>query len=416
MDRNQKQRKNRSASKFGIKLPPIEGKVENFKVKTVMDIDPDFFTLVDGRSIRPNKSLSVYKGNIRDLMLKRTLRGYTEDEILRIDRQNKAETEIHERAVIHFEEYKTSFDKFLADNNNVTINIMRKSDGLARDLANKTEEHRKITFEMTNLKSKLQYVDETIMILLSFERFLHRISPGKWQKDNNVDLAIQQKPIFTIGSNIFQQLNTDSIKEQLNALQPPRLYFETPEQLTEIFSVLETQNLEYLLKAEEMRVLLLKFLRALDRFKENLKHELDFVQEKVKDVEELILWNVQRESELKKMFYKILEEKIRYLVSSKAVLELHNHVEYAYEQLISKNDTDQSTLSMILSVESEYNNLMLELSTVHPKIVKAVEKETFENDAKQLQKAKISHDLLKNVDKISRRLKASYEPYEKHDY
>lgn len=274
-------RKQSSKAVFGIKLPPIEKTEPGREVKTILDVDPDYFSLVEGRKIRPNTSMNKYKEDIKNVALKRTLRGYLVDEILRIDREIETERSIYETASTHFDEYQHSFDKFLADDNNKTIAIMQKSDSLAKDLVNQTEEYKQANYEMATLRSKLQYIDETLLILLSFEKFLHTVSPILWQESNNVELGKKHSEIITMDSNIFVPVNKDLVTERLSQLSAPKLYFETPEQLSEMFELLERQNLNYLLATEELNAEKNKLLKARDLFKESLRQELDFIHKKV---------------------------------------------------------------------------------------------------------------------------------------
>lgn len=261
-----------------VKLPPIDGE----QIKTVLDIDPDYFSLVEGRPIHSNKSYNTYKKNIRDVALKRTVHGFLSEEILRIDKEMINERTIYENAAKHFDECKKSFDKFLAYDNDKTINIMKKSDSLNKDLLTKTEEHKKVHYEMASLKSKLQYIDETLSILLTFEHFLHKVAPHLWQKSENIDLSIKQTELISVDTGFLEKVDIDSIKSKINKLPPPKIYFESPEQLLNIFYLLEKQNLNCLLITEEMNSLKENFLKARDKFKENLKNELRFTEEKVR--------------------------------------------------------------------------------------------------------------------------------------
>ncbi|KAI8426522.1 hypothetical protein MSG28_005328 [Choristoneura fumiferana] len=403
-------RKQSSKAVFGIKLPPIEKNESSREVKTILDVDPDYFSLVEGRKIRPSTSMNKYKEDIKNVALKRTLRGYLVDEILRIDREIETERSIYETASTHFDEYQHSFDKFLADDNNKTIAIMQKSDSLAKDLVNQTEEHKQANYEMATLRSKLQYIDETLLILLSFENFLHTVSPILWQEGNNVELGKKHSEIITIDSNIFVPVNKDLVTERLSQLSAPKLYFETPEQLSEMFDLLERQNLNYLLATEELNAEKNKLLKARDLFKESLRQELDFIQKKIEGIETIIASNENREVEVKEIFYRILADKLKYLVSSETALQIFNYVEYAYEQLIAPNDTRLNSVQMTRALENEFDNLMLDLSAYDLELVKAVEHETYQNETKNMKQAKEAAKLLKDVDKLNRRLKSSYEP------
>lgn len=206
----------------GVKLPPISKSNEE-NVKTVLDVDPQYFSLVEGRPIKINKSISKYKQNIRQIALKRTLHGFLMDEILRITREIETERKIYFTASKHFEEYQHSFDKFLADDNNKTIAVMKKSDTLAKGLTSETEENKQANFELATIKSKLQYINETLQILLSFQNFLYKAAPILWQDKHNVNLNPEQFEILSMDSDIFVKINIDLIRERLNNLPPPTL-------------------------------------------------------------------------------------------------------------------------------------------------------------------------------------------------
>ncbi|XP_026762700.1 cilia- and flagella-associated protein 100-like [Galleria mellonella] len=393
----------------GIKLPPI-GPAADIQIKTILDIDPDYYSLVEGRPIKPNTSIHKYKQNIKEVALKRTLHGFLVDEILRIDKEIETEKNIYETASKHFEEYQNSFDKFLADDNNKTISVMKKSDGLAKDLVNRSDECKKANYEMASLKSKLQYIDETLVILLSFQNFLYKAAPILWREEHKIRLDIKHNEIFSMDSDIFSKIDINAIKERLSQLPEPRLYFETPEQILIVFDSLEKQNLNYLLVTEELNSEKNRFMKTLDILKIKLRQELDFIQQKIKEIEDIIILNDIRASEVKQIFFRILEEKIRYLVSSEMALQIFNYVEFTYEQVITSNETELSSLEMAMALESEYDNLMMDISAFDLEYVKTIEKEIYEHGEKEIKDATEATKLLKEIDKLSRRLKSAFEP------
>ncbi|XP_041987654.1 uncharacterized protein LOC121739329 [Aricia agestis] len=389
------------------KLPPINENKENI-LKTIVDIDPHYYSLIDGRPIKTEKSISKYKQNIRDIALKRTLTGLLRDEILRIDREIKTEREMYETASKNFDEYKNSFDKFLADNNNKTIIVMRKSDNLSKELANKIEDHKKANYELASVKSKVQYINESLQILLSFQSFLYNIAPILWQQSN--PLILDGTDIINIESDIFQRVDVDGIKFRLSKLPPPLLYFETPGQLPHIFELLEKQNLNYLLVTENLNAEKVKFVKSLETLKDLMRQDLEFIQLQIKEIEDAIEWNKTREEDLKNIFYSILEDKIKYIVSSEAAIEIFNYVEFTYERLVAPNDAKLSSFDMTLCLEREYNDLMLLLSTFDTNSIKSIEKELYENEAKIAKQAVEANKMLKDVRRLNRRLQSAYEP------
>ncbi|CAB3260112.1 unnamed protein product [Arctia plantaginis] len=374
-----------------------------------MDVDPAYYSLVEGRPIRTNKSIHMYKKNIKNIALKRTVHGFLVDEILRINREIKSEQYIYDKAYKHFEEYQKSFDKFLAHDNNKTIAIMQRSDALAKELTNQNEKLKKANYEMASLKSKLQYIEETLMILLSFQNFLHKASPILWQNSHSIKLDTKYSEIFTIES-VFKEIDKKTIEKRLNSLPAPQLYFDCPEQLLIIFGLLEKQNLNCLLLTEELNSEKNRFLKTVEVLKILLREELEYIQEMIKEIEDMITWNENREVEVKEIFFKILRDKMRYLISSGTALQIFNYVEFAYERLITSNETKFSSIDMALALEREYENLMLDISAFDLGMIKQIEKEIYDDGVQEIKQAKEAAKLLKDVDKLAKRLKSSFEP------
>lgn len=130
----------------------------------------------------------------------------------------------------------------------------------------------------------------------------------------------------------------------------------------------------------------------------------------------MITRNEIREIEVKEVFFKILEEKIRYLVSSETALQVLNYVEFAYENLIAPNETKLNSVELMLGLELEYDNLMMDISAYDLELVKEIEKEVWDTGAKEIKLAKEAEKMLKEVDKMSKRLVSSYEPSRKKTY
>lgn len=103
-------------------------------------------------------------------------------------------------------------------------------------------------------------------------------------------------------------------------------------------------------------------------------------------------------------------------MSSDLALQIFNYVEFAYEQLIAPNETKFSALEMALAIERDYDNLLIDISAYDLDMIKQIEKETYERGSLELKQAKKAATLLKDVDKLSKRLKASYEPTRRKVY
>lgn len=141
-----------------------------------------------------------------------------------------------------------------------------------------------------------------------------------------------------------------------------------------------------------------------------------FIYLQINEIQDTIKRNEDREAEIKEVFYRILEQKIRHIVSSDMTLQIFNYVEFAYEQLIAPNETKFASLDMALALEREYDNLTLNISVYDLDMIKQIEKETYEHGHIEIKRAKEAFKMLKDVDKLSKRLKSSYEPTRRKIY
>lgn len=103
-------------------------------------------------------------------------------------------------------------------------------------------------------------------------------------------------------------------------------------------------------------------------------------------------------------------------MASDTALQVFNYVEFAYEQLIAPNETKFSSIEMALALEREYDNLLIDISAYDLHMIKQIEKETYEHGHLELKQAKEASILLKDIDKLSKRLKSSYEPSRRKIY
>ncbi|XP_052121647.1 uncharacterized protein LOC113203003 [Frankliniella occidentalis] len=108
--------------------------------KTMVDMDPEFYTIVEGRPNRDRVSVREYISHIRDLVRVRLKIGYNEDESILVDEQFRLERERLDQILGQQKQYVDLFDQFLAEDHATSMELLKKADLAARLSAEKDAE------------------------------------------------------------------------------------------------------------------------------------------------------------------------------------------------------------------------------------------------------------------------------------
>lgn len=108
--------------------------------KTMVDMDPEFYTVVEGRPNRERGSVRDYIGHIRDLVRVRLKIGYNEDECVLVDEQFRLERQRLEQILAQQKQYVDLFDQFLAEDHAASMELLKKADQAAKLSAEKDAE------------------------------------------------------------------------------------------------------------------------------------------------------------------------------------------------------------------------------------------------------------------------------------
>lgn len=130
----------------------------------------------------------------------------------------------------------------------------------------------------------------------------------------------------------------------------------------------------------------------------------------IQNIDDVITLKEVREAELKTIFFDMLQEKIKELLVSESVLTMYNALEFTYDHIVAPNDIKLNIFTMSRGLESEYNNIMFELTLCDRKVLKKTEKDIYQTGERKLKQAVRAHKLLKDVDKLHKRLNSCFDP------
>ena len=261
--------------------------------KMVTDVDPEFFTIVEGRPIPEKLRLRKYIATVREVLKTKILTGYRGDDIMLIDESLILEQKEIDRIRANYQTYVNTFEEFLYKDHTASMNLLKESDREAMLAQEKYEEYRKLSREYGALKSILYSTEEKWRSCKLYQRFLYLVSPMAWREEYDY-YYIQEGDLtaFQEVSSIFAKyrLNvtdeTASLEDLITQFRndcaqqkEPALYFTDPNQLLDVFRFMELQNLNSLLHSEELAAPLENVKEGMARAEELFNAEINALQE-----------------------------------------------------------------------------------------------------------------------------------------
>lgn len=261
--------------------------------KMVQDVDPEFFSIVEGRPIPEKLRLRQYIQTVREVLKTKILTGYRGDDIMLIDESLILEQKEIDKIKANYQTYVNTFEEFLYNDHTASMNLLKESDREAVLAQEKYEEFRQLSREYGALKSVLYSTEEKWRNLKLYQRFLYLVSPMSWRKEYDYyymqegDLAAFQEVSSIFGKyrlNVTDE--TSSLEDLINhfredcaSQKEPALFFTDPNQLLDVFRFMELQNLNSLLHSEELAVPLETVKEGMARAEELFNAEINSLQE-----------------------------------------------------------------------------------------------------------------------------------------
>lgn len=274
-------------------------------MKTILDLDPDFFTMVEGRPVPQNFNRRDYIEDTRDVLRYKIVCGYREDDILLIEENFSVEQKIIDEITEQFQKYINNFEEFLFSDHTLSMSLLRQSEQEANIASEKYDVFRNLSKEFGSIKSTVYNLEEKWRNCKLYQKFLYLMSPQEWRNEHDY-FEIKKTPSKDLEelekdeheSSIFDRYKLASSGEVLSLenlivqflddvkLQDdPLLYFETPNQLLKVFGFIEIQNLNSLLHSEELAGPLANVKEGMDQIHNKFDVEMVALQDIIDSLE-----------------------------------------------------------------------------------------------------------------------------------
>ncbi|EFA01145.1 cilia- and flagella-associated protein 100 [Tribolium castaneum] len=392
--------------------------------KMVQDVDPEFFTIVQGRPIPEKLKLSRYIQTVRDVLKTKILTGYRGDDIMLIDESLILEQKEIDRIKDNYQTYVNTFEEFLYNDHTSSMNLLKESDREAMLAQEKYEEYRQLSREYGALKSVLYSTEEKWRNCKLYQRFLYLVSPISWRKEHDYyymqegDLAAFQEVSSIFGKyrlNVTDE--TASLEDLINQFREdcasqkePALYFTDPNQLLDVFRFMELQNLNSLLHSEELAVPLENVQEGMARAEELFNAEINSLQELIEKLASGISWEEERAKYLEELALELINGEFKKLVIAEEVLNLHVFVEDVYETRIGPNDANLSMSEMMKMIESKFREELISLDQMPSEQVAQLEVSCYREEAKMMKAAQQAARQLLEFEMLFLKLQKVFSP------
>ncbi|KAG7296197.1 hypothetical protein JYU34_021299 [Plutella xylostella] len=401
-----------------IKEPPDE-------VKAIVEVDPEFYSVIEGRPLRKFDDITLYMNKIRSYAMIRQQIGYREDLVLSISKSITEEKDSYEKLCQQYKKQVKHFQRFLTDDYRKSTMIVAHSEKIHQLLLDKEIEYISYVSKTTILRNILFKLDAIRGILKTYRSFLMFIAPLPWRRQNDeILMAHDRNTSLKYDSGHFEtieldELDIDNIIERATAelKDPPKniIYFNDPQEVMNIFSNIQLQSREYLMMLCTTDGLHHQLQSNIKILKQELEDKIVMFQHYINDKNELLSEQEEMEQFLQLKFFRILYGFFYDTVASPETLKLKLCIEFVYEQVFKKCEEGHQSLRDTMKVlELLYEDYCLRLDSLDFKTVKKAQAELYAQDLKLMRKAYKAERELKAFREMTNALNKAFQPPDKY--
>ncbi|XP_069696413.1 cilia- and flagella-associated protein 100-like [Periplaneta americana] len=403
-----------------------DDEVKEPKEPGLLEIDPTFFKIVEGRPIKEKLDIRNYVEDLRQKLKMRLKAGYQMDEVMQIEEKHievdRKLEELNEKQKLYFD---TFFFECLEDDYQRAMTLLREADEELDKSIEKSDQLKELNKRLGPVNVAVYILEEKWRNRKMFQKLLYMISPMYWRKKHDY---IHRKPgstssLVSVMSEIFERYRLplsgpvpsldallDIFLEDITTGEEPLLYFTDPKELTKVFQEMELQYLNFLLHSEQLSKRILALQQGIGEVRHHFDTEYARIIGKIKDLKTSIEWEENRGLILEEEARKLLNGRFKKVVVADSSLKLYVFVEDVFESCIAPNDSKLGLYDMMREIELKMEALLLKLDHLPYEIVKAAETESYTEEVRAMKEAEEAEAKVKLKEKLEWRLRRLLEP------
>ncbi|MCJ8729505.1 hypothetical protein PDJAM_G00107150 [Pangasius djambal] len=360
------------------------------------------------------KDRNIEKESIREFINKKREMFYLEyalavktEEIARLEEQASREEKKLAKAEKLLEDDAALFDTFLKENDKNSVEAIRIAEQESKAKLEKVAEIKRVTAKMVAIKSNISKLEDTLQEYKLYRDFLFKLSPPEWQEKQRVKKKSRTKPNSVINKGEGKSRETDRgkktgqsdsrtgrekrspVSRELPPLrearvpsghsvkstpqsskissasesdsseyeEEPKLYFTDPQQLLDLLSELEEQNLSLIQNSQETEESLEEFRQTMEQTRKNIEQEANHLKQQIDAMTETLKREKEKtaELELSTRFFDFGKSKAE---EESTLNALGQKVEEVYQSCIGDSEANLGTLQMLTAIERRLGDLL----------------------------------------------------------
>ncbi|KAM4722314.1 cilia- and flagella-associated protein 100 [Rhinophrynus dorsalis] len=402
------------------------------------------------------ESLHEYIKKKKEMFLLQYSLGVKRDEIQKLEALASAEEMKLEKAEQYLEEDAVRFDEFLKQNDRNSVEALKLADKETKLKMDKVAQIKSQTAQMMTIKSDISKCEETLREYLMYKEFLYKLSPKEWkeeverkrrerkklviprEKESKLalspdlvkrserrlsELAIQgrdsardlrrysRQSIKAVGvkkmSNATFVEEDKDIAESLvssDSEEEAELYFTDPQQLLDIFSELEEQNLSLIQNSQETEETLEEIKHTIAITQEKMEKETQQLKEHIDQLNTAIAQEKERAADLELKSRVFAFGQYKSEDQEKMLASLSKKVEEVYRACIGENRSNLSALQMLMIIERQLEELLDNIELIPQKRMEIAEKAKEKERRLRLREEKIKQQKLHQEERLRKAL------------
>ncbi|XP_072539230.1 cilia- and flagella-associated protein 100 isoform X2 [Salminus brasiliensis] len=360
------------------------------------------------------KDRNIEKESIREFISKKREMFYLEhalavkrEEIEQLEEVASREEKKLMRAEKMLEDDTMLFDSFLKENDKNSVEAIKTAEQETKAKLEKMAEIKRITAKMVAIKSDISKYEDILQEYKLYKDFLFKLSPLEWQEKQKEKNRRSPKPTSAIDMTEREGKSretergkrtpqSDRCREKRSSVasrelppvrerkapsrssiksapqsgktsasetdsseyeEEPELYFTEPQQLLDLLSELEEQNLSLIQNSQETEEGLEEFRHTMEQTRKNMEHEASQLKQQIDIMTETIQREKERtaELELKARLFNFGQYKAE---EDDTLNTLSRKVEEVYRSCIGDSEANLSALQMLTAIEGRLGELL----------------------------------------------------------
>ncbi|KAG8227278.1 hypothetical protein J437_LFUL012192 [Ladona fulva] len=389
--------------------------VPDIAIQTKTDIDPGFFTMIEGRPNKKPFSRREYLKKEKAILMKKAMTMEIIEKIKFMRKDIEEKEKILDRAVKSFPLRAAESRNLIYKDFDVTTEAYSRNNEAQRRNMLALQRKKILESKVHKVRCNIYRLEERWRSLKVFQAFLYRISPLEWRKENdrihysNGQLVLEPSSacydVYRLDPNTPEPPLEELLKlfhEKTKDEDEPKLYFTNPKQLQDHFDFIQELNantFHYSMKMEEESKTLNRFVREI---KNSIQNIIEKIQNEHNKFMENVEWLANKRKELNEIF-RNEEKNLEKKVLSENHINVRTIIERGYNTLLNSEKL-KVVLPLILEQFSrDVSRIILEVNNLPPALFKRLKQKQEEG----LLKAQQACNEEKRLSRIEKKIKDS---------